>query len=289
MIPAALSRSREAAAEAEGQSDYFATATHYRSLANRIVAALSAGGGFVLVTGDPPPVPHLLSQALRKATQFRPAVVDIACRADLTADELSRASSVVAALPTGGTPAGSEIVVSAPPIFVLADADQLSNRRIREICETTEHASHRDAAALLLARPSFLARIEEDSLRSLRQRLVARFEFQDIGSDEGVEFLRHQLASRHARNEARGVTSGLLGGLAASGGALDPRDRRFFIPRVLLLGWPTISAFRCPGSRGATIHAERDAGGSDRADCPQAAAKGVSITACAITARELAS
>jgi len=59
MIPAALSRSREAAAEAEGQSDYFATATHYRSLANRIVAALSAGGGFVLVTGDPPPVPHL--------------------------------------------------------------------------------------------------------------------------------------------------------------------------------------------------------------------------------------
>ena len=240
MIPAALSRSREAAAEAEGQSDYFATATHYRSLANRIVAALSAGGGFVLVTGDPPPVPHLLSQALRKATQFRPAVVDIACRADLTADELSRASSVVAALPTGGTPAGSEIVVSAPPIFVLADADQLSNRRIREICETTEHGSHRDAAALLLARPSFLARIEEDSLRSLRQRLVARFEFQDIGSDEGVEFLRHQLASRHARNEARGLTSGLLGGLAASGGALDPRDRRFlFLEYYYSVGQPS--------------------------------------------------
>ena len=240
---------------------------------------MSAGGGFVLVTGDPPPVPHLLSQALRKATQFRPAVVDIACRADLTADELSRASSVVAALPTGGTPAGSEIVVSAPPIFVLADADQLSNRRIREICETTEHASHKDAAALLLARPSFLARIEEDSLRSLRQRLVARFEFSGhwLGRGRRVSSTSARVATRPQRGARLNVWVARWFG--SFGGAPDPRDRRFFIPRVLLLGWPTISAFRCPGSRGATIHAERDAGGSNRADCPQAAAKGVSITA----------
>jgi hypothetical protein len=239
MIPAALSRSREAATAAEGQSDYFATESHYLSLANRIAGALR-GGGIVLVTGDPPPVPHLLSQALRKTTRSRPAVVDIACRADLTSEELSRACSVVAALPTGGMPAGSEIVEAALPIFVFADTDQLSNQRIGEICETVEHGSHRDAAALLLARPSFLARIEEDSLRFLKQRLVARFEFQDIGSDEGIEFLRHQLASRHARNEARGITPGVLRGLAASGVLLTLGIGAFlFLERYYPVGEPS--------------------------------------------------
>jgi hypothetical protein len=61
--------SRSGPVTPEADCDYFAAETYYRSLANRIVAALRAGGGFILITGHPPEGPHLLSQALRKSTQ----------------------------------------------------------------------------------------------------------------------------------------------------------------------------------------------------------------------------
>jgi hypothetical protein len=179
---------------------------------------LRRGSSIALVTGDPPPVPHLLSHALRKGTQSRRAVVDIACHAELTSEELYRARSVVAALPASGGPAVElEPPASAPPIFVLADADQLSDQRIREIVELTERDNRRDVAAVLLARSGFLSRLEEPPLQFLKEQLAARFEFQDIGPDEGIAFLRYQLAARHALSEARRMPSGVLRGLAASG------------------------------------------------------------------------
>ena len=63
-------------AAVESDSDYFATETHCLSLVNRIDGALRAGGRLVLVTGDPPPAPQLLTQALPEATESRYAVVD---------------------------------------------------------------------------------------------------------------------------------------------------------------------------------------------------------------------
>jgi type II secretory pathway predicted ATPase ExeA len=198
MIPPALSRSREAVGAAEGYSAYFATEAHYLSLAHRIVGALCTGG-FVLVTGDPPAVPHRLSRAFRKAARSRHAVIDIVCHAELTSEELSRACCVVAALPPSGD-ATTELQRSESglPILVFADADRLSDVRFREIVELAEHDSQRGGiAALLLARSSFVSRLEENSLQFLNKRLAARFEFQEISLDEGIEFLRHQLAARH--------------------------------------------------------------------------------------------
>src|SRR5215472_495035 len=159
MIPAVLSRSPEAAATAEEHSDYFGTEAHYLSLANRIVAALRTPGCFILVTGDPPAVPHVLSQALRKSTRSGYTVIDVACHAGLRLEELSRARSVIAALPpSGAPPPESQSAASARSIFVFADADRLSDEQIREIVEFTERASQRDIAALLLAPSGFLSR-----------------------------------------------------------------------------------------------------------------------------------
>ena len=217
MIPAALSRTREPAVTAEEHSDYFATEPHYLSLAKRILTALPPGGSFVLVTGDPPAVPQLLSRALRKSTWSRHTVIDVACHAELTSEELSRASSVFAILPSSETPAESQSSAPGPPIFVFAAADRLPEERIRQIVEFIENTGQRGTTALLLAHSGFLARLDEEALQFLRERLVARFELQEVGEDEGIEFLRHQLAARHARGEAPSITPGPLRGLAATG------------------------------------------------------------------------
>src|SRR5260370_38642988 len=48
-----------------------------------------------------------------------------------------------------------------------------------------------------------LARVEEPSLQSLREAVAARLRFDEIGDDEGIDFLRHQLAVRHSQDETR--------------------------------------------------------------------------------------
>jgi len=218
MIRAASSPAADALAAPEADCDYLAAETHYRSLADRIVAALRAGGGFILITGHPPKGPHLLSQALRKSTQSRHEVIDIACRAGLTAGELTRARSVVAApLLSGGATAALETSEPPPPLFVFADVDQLSDQQIREIFEGTQNGGRKGTAVLLLAPSGFLIRLEQPSLQFLKERLAARFEFHGVDQEEGIEFLRHQLTGRHARGEPRGIPPGIFRGLAASG------------------------------------------------------------------------
>jgi hypothetical protein len=114
-------------------------------------------------------------------------VIHIASRADMTSEELSRAHSIAAALPPRDEPTeGLQPSGSGPPIFLFADADRLSDERIREICSLTEHDLLKDTAVLLLARSGFLARLEEQPMQFLRERLVVRFKFQN------VEYLRHQ-------------------------------------------------------------------------------------------------
>lgn len=218
MIRAASSPAPEAFAAVEGGSDYFTTETHYLSLAHRIVAALRAAGGFVLVTGEPPAVPRLLSQALRKSARSRDAVIDIACRPDLTSEELSRARSVVTLLPSNGASSASETSEPALPLFVFANVDQLADLQIKEIFEATEHGGPEEAAAVLLARSDFLTRLEDPSLQFVKERLTAQFGLQEVGQDEGIEFLRYQIAARRAGGEPRSsIPAGVFRGLAASG------------------------------------------------------------------------
>ncbi len=195
----------------ELESSDLASEPRYLAVANLIVAALCGESGVVLVTGDPPARPHLLSQALRKATRSRPAVIDIACRAELSSEELSCARAAVAALlPSGGAIDGAEGSPTAPPLFVFSEVDQLSDLQIREFFTATAHPGREETAAVLLARSAFLARLEEPSLRFLKARLAAQFGFQQVRQGEPSQ---DQPAEP---DRASGTLRGAFRGLAAS-------------------------------------------------------------------------
>jgi hypothetical protein len=220
MIKGLLSSSPNALDAAESDSDYFATETHYLSLVHRIDASLRTDGSLILVTGDPPPASDLLIPALRKSIQSRHLVIDIACCVDVTSEDLSRALSVAATLPASCEPiAASQTSEPSQPVFVFADADQLSDRQIKEILGDAPYSGQKCAAVLLLAPSGFLNRLEEPSLHFLKKRLT-HFGFQEVGQDEGIDFLRYQLAARHARGASRGIPPGVFRGLAASGALL---------------------------------------------------------------------
>jgi hypothetical protein len=187
-------------------SDYFATATHYSFLASRIVAALRAGGRFVLITGDPPAGSHPLCKALRRTTASR-AVIAIPCGSGLSADELSRAGSVVTAVPASSA-------AMAPPLFVFDNVDQLSGEQITKVCEFIQQGVRKEVG-VFLACPSFVARLEEPTLQFLKQTIAGQFCFWDIGEEERIEFLRYRLTRGRRSCKARGHPRGIFRPFAA--------------------------------------------------------------------------
>jgi hypothetical protein len=203
-MPVGISSSSDGAAAVEAASGYLASEPHYLSVAGRILAALSDKGDLVLVTGDPPADPQRLAGALRQLAGPRYRVIGIPCGPDLTGEEVSRAGSVVAMLPAGG---GAVTLPDTPetdaPLFVFDEAERLSDQQLGEICATIRQGERQRTAGVLLARRGFLARVEEPSLQCLREALAARLRFDEIGDDEGIDFLRHQLAVRHSQDETR--------------------------------------------------------------------------------------
>src|SRR5437667_3265986 len=177
----------------EAGADYFATDAHYQSFAGRIVAALQ-NGGFVLVTGDPPVGSQILIEALREALS-RYVVIAVQCGPELRREELLRAMPVLVSRPViaGRTAAGTLPLEAAPPVFVFDDVDALSDSQIKDIPETLVFGDCNNAAGVLLARPGFLFRLEGPSLGFLKERLVVQLRFQEVGPDEGIAYLRHQL------------------------------------------------------------------------------------------------
>ena len=201
-MPAAVSRSSGGAPAVEAASGYLASEGHYLSVAGRILAALRGDVSVVLVTGDPTADPQLLSQALRKLAGSRHRVIGISCGPELTGEDVSRAGSVVATLPAGGgTVTMSDTADTDAPLFVLDEAERLSDQQLGEIRTAMQHGAKQNAAGVLLARRGFLARLEQPALQFLREPLVLQLRFDEIGEDEGIEFLRHQLAVRHSQDE----------------------------------------------------------------------------------------
>jgi hypothetical protein len=187
----------------EAASGYLASEPHYLSVASRILAALGKGG-LVLVTGDPPADPQTLSQALRKLAGSRHRVIGISCGPELTGEAVSRAGSVVATLPAGGgTVTISDTAETDAPLFIFDEAERLSDQQFGEICATILRGAKQNAAGVLLARRGFPARLGEPPLQLLREAVALQFHFDEIGDDEGIDFLRHQLAVRHSQDEAR--------------------------------------------------------------------------------------
>ena len=188
----------------EAASGYLASEPHYLFVASRILAALGGKASLVLVTGDPSADPQPLSQALRKLAGTRHRVIGISCGPELTGEEVSRAGSVVATLPAGGgTVTVSDPAETDAPLFVFDEADRLSDQQLGEICTTIQRSARQNAAGVLVARRRFLARLEEPPLQLLREAVALQSHFDEIGDDEGIDFLRHQLAVRHSQDEAR--------------------------------------------------------------------------------------
>ena len=203
-MPAGISSSPDGAAAVEAASGYLASEPHYLSVARRILAALGDKGNLVLVTGDPPADPQPLARALRQLAGPRHRMIAIPCGPELTGEEVSRAGSVLTMLSAGG---GIITISDTPdmdaPLFVFDEAERLSDQQLGEICATIQHGARQKAAGVLLARRGFLARLEEPPLKSLREPLALQLRFDEIGDDEGIDFLRHQLAIRHSQEETR--------------------------------------------------------------------------------------
>jgi hypothetical protein len=148
--------------------------------------------------------------------------------------------SVVVALPTSSRamiiPEPSEV---ASPLFVFGDVHDLSQEQLRIIYEATIHPDSLGAAVVLLARPGFLTRLEEPGLRFLNEYLFAKFEFQEIGQGEGVEFRCHQLENRPGRRETRAGRRRLVRGLTGYGVLLTAGIGAFFLAHhVKMVGDP---------------------------------------------------
>ena len=203
-MPAAGSNSSDGAAAVEPASGYLASELHYLSVAGRILAALGGKDKLALVTGDALVDPQPLSEALRKLAGPRHRVIGISCGPELTGEEVSRAGAVVAMLPAGG---GMVTISDTPetdaPLFVFDEAERLSDRQLGEICAAIQRGAKQNAAGVLLARRGFLARMQEPPLQFLREAVALQLRFDEIGDDEGIDFLRHQLAARHSQVETR--------------------------------------------------------------------------------------
>jgi len=74
-------------------SDYIASAAHYECVARRILVALRGSNRpFVLVTGDPPPDPEGVLEALGKVAGPGHAATIIPRRPELRREDLDRAT-----------------------------------------------------------------------------------------------------------------------------------------------------------------------------------------------------
>ena len=206
----------------EARAHYVASGAHYEMVARRIVASLrDSARSMVLVTGDPPADPQVLSEALGNAAGPSYAVVIISCGPELKREDLDRAILTLAKPKAGGAVAEPGCSASTSPLFVFDNLDRLSDRQIEEVYKDTQRRDQLQPAAVLLAPLDFLARLERPSLRFVKQRIAAQFRFHEVGDDEAIAVLHDQLLTqRDRRVEARGFRRGMLIGSAAGGVAI---------------------------------------------------------------------
>jgi len=232
MTPNVSPHPSEATREVATASAYFTTLAHYQSVARRILIALSGGGRFVLLTGSPPPNGRLLSSALSKEAVGKHAVIGVPCGRNVTRDDWRRlvpgrsgavgteAFSATALLVTLGSPL---------PLYVLEEADHLSDEQLQEFFAAWLFGEPTIGTAVLTVSPTFLARLERPALSFLIEGLAARMLFQHLGPDEIATFVRQQ----QREDLAEGVLSAdsIAAIAAASGG--DPGLVNRLVSRTL--------------------------------------------------------
>jgi hypothetical protein len=202
MKSASASLTTGAFAEPDAGFDYFDTAGHCQHLARSIVSALSRGR-LVLVTGDPAPNLPLLAEALRTAAKPR-QVIEIPCGPDLDHKKLFGGSSLYQGTKLDDGPGElTGDIRPCSPMFVLGNADSLSDLQIMDFLEAAQAAPPElqgPEAAVLLARPAFLDRLERPLLHVLKDGIAAHLSVQHLDRDEIEAFIHHQLpADEQAR------------------------------------------------------------------------------------------
>ena len=232
----------------------FSSDKHYASLARRIVAKLRCGGGWVLITGDPPADPQALSEALGNVVGVHYEAVIISCDPELTR-HIERTISVSdGARAAAGAAVTAEPAADVQPVFVLDGFDRLSDEQIKAICKDTLYCGQIPAAGILLASLDFLARLERPTLHFLKEHLDAQFRVQEVGDDEAITFLHNQLLLHHDRRiEAHGFRRGILIGVEASAGVLAAGIGLFII-----LNLPAEHIRSTPESAGASTSISKE-------------------------------
>ena len=203
----------------EAGFDYFATQTHYRSLACRVLTAL---GGFniVVVTGDRLSGGPMVGSALGEAAAGRYIVIGFQSEPEQGQQDAIRFHTAVSAsLPRGSAEHRDSDV---PALLVFYDTDRYSDIQIEKILtfvyQQARVADHRITAAVFLARTEFLARLEHPALRAwlVKRLLVARLRFDELGADEIRPFISHQLPPAEAEktftDEAIAAIANVSGG-----------------------------------------------------------------------------
>jgi hypothetical protein len=124
---------------------------------------------------------------------------------------------------------------TASLLFVFDAADRLSDRQIEEICGYIHEGAGESTAAVLLVSAKFLARLQDPPMGAFREVAAVRLRFDEIGDDEGIDFLRHQLAARQREDEARQGRPILLRGVTVVGVLLALAAASFFIVHYVQL------------------------------------------------------
>lgn len=178
----------------EAGNDYFATEAHYLSLAGRLVAALRRGSRFVLVLGNPPANPILISRAVSTAAAWWYTVIDIRCGPDLSRDQLPHLPPRHAALARGGREAAETVdpTPSLSPLFIFEDADTLSDEQIEQVYQSLTYNNGITPAGVLIARPAFLDRLERAKPHFIKEGPTACFRLNELGREEIETFIRRQ-------------------------------------------------------------------------------------------------
>jgi hypothetical protein len=138
----------------------------------------------------------MLAEALRAAAKPR-QVIEIPCGPDLDHKKLSGGSSLYQETKMDDGP-GELTGDTRPcsPVFVLGDADRLSDPQIEDFLEAAQSAPPElqgPEAGVLLARPAFLDRLERPLLHILKDGIAAHLSVQHLDRDEIEAFIHHQL------------------------------------------------------------------------------------------------
>ena len=207
--------------EVEAGFEYFTTLAHYQSVADRILAVLAGGGRFILLTGSPMPNGRLLANALSKSAAAKYTVIGVPCGRNLTRDDWRRlVPGPAGEVDTKEFSASALLVTlgSPLPLYVLEEADQLSDEQLQEFFASWLFGEPTIGVAVLAVSPAFLARLEHPALSFLIEGLAARLLFQHLGPDEIGTFLRQQL---RGGDPDRTFTADTIAAIATASGG-DP-------------------------------------------------------------------